>query len=145
MTETEKRALLIEWSQAQVKLAEVKLLVENEMRLRKQVMEAYFPVPVEGVNTCQLEAGWELKGTYKIDRRLDEAALPAINIELRGMNVNPDRLVRFKLELDTAAYKTLVQINPQAAKVFEKAMISKPSAPSLDYKHYPAIKAPMAV
>lgn len=140
MTETEKRALLIEWSQAQVKLAGVKLLVENEMRLRKQVMEAYFPVPVEGVNTCQLEAGWELKGTYKIDRRLDEAALPAINIELRGMNVNPDRLVRFKLELDTAAYKTLVQINPQAAKVFEKAMISKPSAPSIELKS-PKVKA----
>lgn len=140
MTETEKRILLIEWTQAQAKLTEVKSLVENEMRLRKQVMEAYFPTPCEGVNTCQLESGWELKGTYKIDRKLDEAALPAINVELRGMNVNPDRLVRFKLELDTAAYKTLVQINSEAARVFEKAMISKPAAPSVELKP-PKVKA----
>lgn len=134
MTETEKRVLLIEWSQAKAKLAEVKPLIENEMQLRKQVMAAYFPTPVEGVNTCQLESGWEMKGTYKIDRKIDEAALPAINVELRGMNVNPDPLVRFKPELDTTAYKSLVQINPEAAKVFEKAMISKPASPSIELK-----------
>lgn len=137
---TEKRVLLIEWSQAKTKLEEVKQLVENEMRLRKQVMAAYFPTPVEGVNTCQLESGWEMKGTYKIDRKIDEAALPAINVELRGMNVNPDPLVRFKPELDTTAYKSLVQINPEAAKVFEKAMISKPASPTIELKP-PKVKA----
>lgn len=134
MNETERRILLIEWTQAQAKLAEVKPLVENEMRLRKQVMTEYFPTPVEGVNTCQLESGWEMKATYRIDRKIDEAALPAINTELRGMNVNPDPLIRIKLELDLTAYKSLVQINPQAAKVFEKAMISKPASPSLELK-----------
>jgi len=140
MTETEKRTLLIEWSLAQVELAKVKLLVENEMSLRKRVMAAYFPTPVEGVNTCQLESGWELKAAYKIDRKIDEAALPAINTELREMNVNPDPLVRVKLELDPTAYKSLVQINPQAAKVFEKAMISKPASPSLELRP-PKVKA----
>lgn len=134
MNETERRILLIEWTQAQAKLAEVKPLVENEMRLRKQVMTEYFPTPVEGVNTCQLESGWEMKATYRIDRKIDEAALPAINTELREMSVNPDRLVRAKLELDLTAYKSLVQINPQAAKVFEKAMISKPASPSLELR-----------
>lgn len=140
MNETERRILLIEWTQAQAKLAEVKPLVENEMRLRKQVMTEYFPTPVEGVNTCQLESGWEMKATYRIDRKIDEAALPAINTELREMSVNPDRLVRAKLELDLTAYKSLVQINPQAAKVFEKAMISKPASPSLELKP-PKVKA----
>ncbi len=140
MTETEKRCLLIEWSQAQAKLAEVKSLVENEMRLRKQVMEAYFPTPTEGVNTCQLESGWEMKATHKIDRRIDEAVLPAINAELREMGVNADSLVRLKPELATTAYKTLVQINPEAAKVFEKAMISKPASPSIELKP-PKVKA----
>lgn len=140
MTEAEKRCLLIEWSQAQAKLAEVKSLVENEMRLRKQVMEAYFPAPTEGVNTCQLESGWEMKATHKIDRKIDEAALPAINAELREMGVNADSLVRLKPELVTTAYKTLVQINPEAAKVFEKAMISKPASPSIELKP-PKVKA----
>lgn len=140
MIEIEKRALLIEWSQAKAKLDEAKSLVENEMRLRKQVMTMYFPTPSEGINTYQLEAGWELKATYKIDRKIDEAALPAINVELRGMNVNPDPLVRFKPELDTTAYKSLVQINPEAAKVFEKAMISKPTSPSIELKP-PKVKA----
>lgn len=131
---TEKRVLLIEWSQAKTKLEEVKQLVENEMRLRKQVMEAYFPTPVEGVNTCQLESGWEMKATYKIDRRIDEAVLPAINIELREMGVNADSLVRLKPELVISAYRSLVQINPEAAKVFEKALISKPASPSIELK-----------
>lgn len=134
MTETEKRALLIEWSQAQAKLAEVKPLVENEMRLRKEVMAAYFPTPVEGVNTYQLESGWELKGTYKIDRKIDEAALPAINRKLWEMRVNADTLVKLRPELITTAYKSLAQVNPEAARVFEKAMISKPAAPSIELK-----------
>ncbi len=134
MNETEKRILLIEWTQAQAKLVEVKPLVENEMRLRKEVMAEYFPTPVEGVNACPLESGWVLKGTHKIDRKMDEAALPAILSELREMRINPDHLIRFKPELDTTAYKALVQINPEAAKVFEKAMISKPASPSLELK-----------
>lgn len=140
MTETEKRALLIEWSQAQAKLAEIKPLVENELRLRKRVMEEYFPTPVEGVNTFPLESGWELKGTYKIDRRVDAAALSAVSVELRGIGVNADSLVRFKPELETAAYRTLVQISPEAAKVFEKALISKPASPSIELKP-PKVKA----
>lgn len=134
MNETERRALLIDWTQAQAKLAEVKPLVENEMRLRKEVMAEYFPTPVEGVNACSLESGWELKGNHKIDRKIDEAALSVIFSELREMSVNPNRLVRFKHELDTTAYKSLVQINPEAAKVFEKAMVSKPATPSLELK-----------
>lgn len=134
MTETEKRTLLIEWSMAKQKLPEAKVITDKEMSLRKQVMEAYFPAPVEGVNTCQLEAGWELKATYKIDRKIDEAALPAINIKLREMEVNPDPLVKLKPALDTSAYKTLVQTNPEAAKVFEQAMTSKPASPSLELK-----------
>lgn len=134
MTETEKRTLLIEWSMAKQKLTEAALLLDNEMSLRKRVMEAYFPAPVEGVNTCQLESGWEMKATYKIDRKIDEAALPAVNAKLREMGVNPDPLVKFKPGLDTSTYKTLVQTNPEAAKVFEQAMTSKPASPSIELK-----------
>ena len=134
MTETEKRLLLIEWSMAKQKLPEAKAIADKEMSLRKQVMEAYFPTPVEGVNTCQLESGWEMKATYKIDRKIDEAAFPAINAKLREMGVNPDPLVKLKLDLVTAAYKSLVQINPEAAKVFDQAMTSKPASPSIELK-----------
>lgn len=133
-TETATRTLLFEWSQAQAKLVEIRPIIENEMRLRKLVMEEYFPAPVEGVNTCQLESGWELKGIYKISRGIDAAVLPAVGAELRGIGVSVDTLVRNKPELNTAAYRALVQINPDAAKILDKALISKPVAPSIEIR-----------
>ena len=130
----EQTLLLSQWGAALAQLPDAKAIVENELKLRKETMAAFFPAPVEGVNTLDLEQGWELKATYKIDRKIDEAALPAVTLELRAMGVNADTLIRRKPELETKNYKMLVQTNPIAAKIFDQAMTSKPASPVLELK-----------
>lgn len=130
----EQTVLFAHWSAALAALPKAKEAIENEMKLRKEMMATFFPEPVEGVNTLDLEQGWVLRANYKIDRKIDEAMLPTVNAQLREIGVNPDPLVRYKPELDTKAYKALVQINPIAAKVFDDAMTSKPASPILELK-----------
>lgn len=129
---TDRVAKLQEWHQAVLAAQEAKKLVEAEQALRKEVMALFFPEPVEGTNKFDLEAGWSLKATHKIERKVDEAALPAVLQQLREMGVNPDTLIRTKPDLDTKAYKSLVQINPDAAHVFEQALTIKPGSPTVE-------------
>jgi hypothetical protein len=129
---TDRVAKLQEWHQAVLAAQEAKKVVEAEQSLRKEVMALFFPEPVEGTNKFELEAGWSLKATHKIERKVDEAALPAVLQQLREMGVNPDTLIRTKPDLDTKAYKSLVQINPDAAHVFEQALTIKPGSPTVE-------------
>lgn len=129
---TDRVAKLQEWHQAVLAAQEAKKLVEAEQALRKEVMALFFPEPVEGTNKFDLEAGWSLKATHKIERKVDEAALPAVLQQLREMGVNPDPLIRTKPDLDTKAYTSLVQINPDAAHVFEQALTIKPGSPTVE-------------
>lgn len=129
---TDRVAKLQEWHQAVLAAQEAKKVVEAEQALRKEVMALFFPEPVEGTNKFELEAGWSLKATHKIERKVDEAALPAVLQQLREMGVNPDALICTKPDLDTKAYKSLVQINPDAAHVFEQALTIKPGSPTVE-------------
>lgn len=129
---TDRVAKLQEWHQAVLAAQEAKKVVEAEQALRKEVMALFFPEPVEGTNRFELEAGWSLKAAHKIERKVDEAALPAVLQQLREMGVNPDPLIRTKPDLDTKAYKSLVQINPDAAHVFEQALTIKPGSPTVE-------------
>ena len=129
---TDRVAKLQEWHQAVLTAQEAKKVVEAEQALRKEVMALFFPEPVEGTNKFELEAGWSLKATHKIERKVDEAALPAVLQQLREMGVNPDPLIRTKPDLDTKAYRSLVQINPDAAHVFEQALTIKPGSPTVE-------------
>lgn len=134
MDEKERRDLLVNWTLAQGESTKAKAVLARELELRKQVIAEYFPAPVEGVNTLKMEGGWELKATYKIDRKLDEGSLPAIQERLREMGVNADQLIRFAPSLDLRAYKTLAITNPVALSVFELTVISKPGSPVLELK-----------
>lgn len=123
---------LQEWNEALVAATEAKKAVEKEQALRKEIMALFFPAPEEGTNKVDLGSGWTLKATHKIDRKIDEAALPAVFQQLREMNVNPDPLVRAVPALETKAYKSLAQINPDAARIFEQALTIKPGSPTLE-------------
>lgn len=123
---------LEEWRQALNKVVEVKPFIEAEQALRKEVMALFFPDAKEGANTVDLEAGWKLKGTHKIDRKIDESALPAVKSQLREMKINPDDLVEMKPSLNTKNYRSLQTLNPEACKVFEQALTIKPGSPTLE-------------
>ena len=128
----EQVQLLALWNAATGDAAAAKAVIEKEQSLRKQVTSSFFPGPKEGTNTVELEAGWKLKLTYKLDRKLDEASLPAIKEQLREMNINPDTLVEMKPFLNTKGYKTLHTITPEAGKIFDQALVIKPASPTLE-------------
>ena len=54
------------------------LLKWQESDLRKKVVAKFFPVPKEGVNTMDLGAGYELKLTHSIDRKIDQTQLDVL-------------------------------------------------------------------
>jgi len=119
-------AKLSEWQGVANHLATLKA---REMELRKELFAFAFPNPLEGTNKVDLPEGWLLKGVYKLDRSVDEAAFNAIKDQLRAINVNPDPLVRLKPELAVRDYKAL---SDQARGIMDQALIIKPGAPSLE-------------
>lgn len=125
----ERMELLRDWNTAVAKAAECKPLVELEQALRKAVMAEFFPTPKEGVNNLDMGQGWTLKGTYKIDRKVDEAALPAVKEQLRELGVNADTLVKYKPEVATTIYKALSE---QARLIFDTALTIKPGSPTVE-------------
>lgn len=125
----ERMTLLQDWNTAVAKAVECKPLILHEQELRKAVMAEFFPAAKEGVNNLDMGQGWTLKGTYKIDRKIDEAALPAVKEQLRELGVNADTLVKYKPEVATTVYKTLPE---QARLVFDTALTIKPGSPTVE-------------
>jgi len=127
-----KYNLLARWHTALGLAVVAKEIIENEQTLRKEVAAAFFPEPAEGVNAFDLEGGWKLKLSHKIERKVDEPMLDSTRAQLREININPDLLVTMKPTLDLKAYRALVLTNPEAAKVFEQALTIKPASPTLE-------------
>ena len=128
----EQKELLTTWYLAIEQAKPAKELIAVAQALSKQVAEAFFPDPKEGVNSVELDADWKLKLTYKIDRKVDEAALTSVKEQLRERNVNLDPLIRMKPELATAAYKSLLLVDPESVLIFDQALIIKSASPTLE-------------
>lgn len=124
----EKLARLTAWTEAQKAATYWK---DEEMRLRKEIFEDAFPSPLEGVNRVDLPGGWKLKGTYKLTRKVDEAALPSILDRLREKNVSPDRLIKWKPELSTGEYKKLPG---EVMAIVDEILEIKPATPSIEFE-----------
>lgn len=125
----ERMALLRDWNTAVAQVAACKPIITQEQELRKAVMAEFFPVPKEGVNSLDMGQGWTLKGIYKIDRKVDEAALPAVKEKLRELGVNADTLIKYKPEVAITIYKALPE---QARLIFDTALTIKPGSPTLE-------------
>ena len=120
--------LLQEWFTAAQAAEEAKAVLDRERELRQQVADAFFPSPVEGTNTSKLENGWVIKSVHKLDRKVDEAVLPAVLLELRKHNINADLLFRYKPELNTKPYRELTKENRQ---LVDGALTIKPGLPTV--------------
>lgn len=105
----------------------IKQLQARERELRNLLFEGTFPNPKEGTNTYNLPDGRIIKGTYKLSRSVDEAALPAVLEQLpEGLG---DRLVQFKPSLVLSEYRKLPD---DQRKIFDQALITKPGSPTLE-------------
>jgi hypothetical protein len=130
--ELSKTLLLAKWEQAKKETIEAKKIIEAEMTLRKQVMETFFPKPDEGVNTLEMGNGWKLKGTHKLDYKVDEAMLEHVNVKLRELGENPDLLIERKPTLKLSQYRDLVKRNKDASLIFTQALTIKPASPTVE-------------
>ena len=122
-------ALIEQWRLAKQEVDAMKHIVAAERELRKEVFESFFVNPKEGTSTIELQGGWKLKGVFKLDRKLDEAAIPAMCEQLRTIGVNPDTLLEYKASLKMATYKELTE---EQRQVFDQALIVKPASPTVD-------------
>lgn len=133
-TEEQKQELLNAWYNSLTAARAAKLTIENEQALRKQVIETFFPNPNEGANHILVGVGWKLSLTYKIDRKLDEAALTSVREKLIELyEINPDTLIEMKPSLKTTEYKALKALNAEAGTLFENALIIKPGSHTLEF------------
>lgn len=129
----EQIELINRWSLALEEATKVaKPLIAAEQALRKEVIASLFPTPKEGTNHLELAQGWKLTLGYKVDRKIDEAALPAIRLALSDMGISADTLVKMVPALELKAYKGLREVNEDAAKVFEQALTIKPGSHTLE-------------
>lgn len=101
----------------------------REMELRKKIFGANFVNPVEGTNTKPLADGWVLKGQYKIDRKVDEAALETLSSVFKEHKIPVKDLVKWSPELVTSAYR---ELDEDQEKIFNQALLIKPGSPSLE-------------
>lgn len=103
---------------------------ELELDLRLKLFAGAFPNPKEGTNTWKLPDGREIKGQHKINRTIDEAALPVTLQALREHGVgNADQLVRYKPELAKREWNAL---SDEAKLLFSPAVISTPGTPQFE-------------
>ena len=124
-------AMLDEWEDVSERLA---VLKEREADLRRKLFTGAFPNPKEGTrhNKHVLPDGRVLVGDYCINRKIDEAALPAVLEAMKQAgDPNPERLVRYKPELAKREWNDL---NDERKLMFSAAVIATPGMPGFEVK-----------
>src|SRR5699024_2831301 len=96
---------------------QVDILKAKESDLRQQIITAAFPGIQEGTENADLPQGYKLSVTGKLNRNIDEAALPAV-LEQMGEGAE-DNLIERKPSLVMKEYRKL---SDKQRKVFDQAL-----------------------
>jgi len=120
---------LADWLYLRECIAGFKPTIDAEMALRKEIFASAFPTPKEVTNAYPLAAGWTLKATYKLDRKVKVELLASVREELAKIGVSVDPLLRYVPELETKNFKALSE---QAKIVFSEMLEVKPASPSME-------------
>lgn len=116
--------MLAEWKSLKSNLETMK---EREMQLRKLLFEGAFPIPKEGVNKVTLVDGSVVKGTYKLNRKIDPEKWGGLASKLDQQTLS--NITKVKTELVVGAFNKLPE---ETKKIVEGALIIKPGAPELE-------------
>lgn len=128
-------AMLAEWKDDATKLAYYK---EQESEKRVMLFAGAFPNPKEGTQRFKLADGRTIVGKYTINRKIDEAALPATLAAMREQGVaNTDALVSYKPSLAKREWNTLGE---EHKLIFSACVIATPGKPSLEVDLPKALK-----
>lgn len=116
---------LEQWNNLKSQLVD---LTDKERALRIELFGLAFPKPEEGskYNKLDLPNGYMLQGDYKINRRVDEAALGTVQKQMDPIAFG--RAFRFKPELSNSGFKDL---NDEQKKIASQAIIAAPGTPTL--------------
>lgn len=122
------KALLTKLEKWHTLKAEAAKLAEAEKELRLEIFNMAFPKPEEGskYNKLDLADGYVLQGDYKINRRVDEAALAEVQKKMDPVSFG--RTFKFKPDLITAGFRDL---DEKQAAIASMAVISSPGTPAL--------------
>lgn len=135
MDEIERLKKLEAWYNLTQQIEGFKPIMAEELALRKELVEAFFNTKIEGTQSAPLSngGGWMVKANIKLERKIDETALPAVLESLRELKVTTtDTLVKYKPTLSLSAYKNLQKLNNEASKVFDQCLTIKPGTPTLE-------------
>ena len=122
----EKNTKLERWYSIRKKL---RLLQEEEKKLRQELCEEYFADAKEGTNSFPLDKGYVLQAKIVINRKVDEATLSSVMEELAMIGVSGDPLIRYKPEVNMKEYRRL---DDKARTIFDQALTISKGMPQLD-------------
>lgn len=113
----------------------LKPIKDREIAMRKEIVAGLVQTMgdqvKEGVNKFVLPDGRTLKFNYKLERKVDEALLPAVKEEYAALNsatVPFDDLLRVKYEIDKRSFNKLADA---ALLTFSKMVTTRETSPEL--------------
>jgi len=116
---------LEEWRMASQELAFYK---EQEMALRKQVLNLFFPIQEEGSNNVELSQGWSLKATVPYTRSLDQKKMVEVLKDLKKHKA-PAALIKTTYTLSVAEYR---ELDAGIKSIIDTVLTTKPGTPSME-------------
>ena len=117
---------LKKWSDMAEELRELKA---KEAALRLKLFKSIFIEPKEGTNKFNLAAGYVLKATLPINRKVDIVAFEAMKQQLIAAHIKADKLVQFKPELSISQYRTL---DEEELKLVDQFLIISEGSPQME-------------
>jgi hypothetical protein len=87
------------------------------------------PVIREGTHTIDLSQGWGLKTSCTYTRKIDQQAVESLRTPLAVLATSLDRLLRWKVELETKEYR---ELTAEARAVFDTCITTTPGVPKLE-------------
>lgn len=125
-TVTTTQADLERWYELQ---AQLKVIKDEEMELRKRIFMDLFPAPVEGTNTYTLEGGFAVKGKYPINRKPLVELIQHAAEEIRAKGVVLEKVFRWEPSLVLSEYRLL---NDEQRYEVDKCLEIKAGSPALE-------------
>lgn len=138
MTAEERDQLLLDWQTAKSTLDTAKA---KELELRNRIVNEtnmFDPAKEEGTETVGLGNGWSVKAVKKINYTVANKEGEAFGVLQAISNFGEvethiaRELFGFDANLRITKYRELLTVNPEAYKLVQKIVTSKPATPTLE-------------
>lgn len=114
---------------------------DRELEIRKHLAASFFPSPTEGINRTVTADGYEVILNHKINRKVDEAAIDAVMMELPedAPERVPGVLIAYKPTLVLSGYRGL---SADKLRIVAQAVTETDGSPELTIVPIPSDGVP---